>query len=299
MPSRLTIQVVQGCSLDPQLQVPNPADFIPWTDLNPSPFLSSDVLAATVWAGEDQAPLLTLVPTWVDVAAAIYQISLTNAQTAGLTVGTYRLQVTFTRSGRSGSIGNCRLEIQSAAGTAAAGATYATGEQLLMFAPWIQDNLDDNDETNYLAQRVRARSWIDDIFVGRFKPGGVWQLGDAGSTAYFCSFGIDQGPQKWLWDILAANTGKVPSVGPPIPGTIYSGTALICRDQVVEIVSKRALYYILSHQISKDGKNPYQRLARQFRAEADGLLKVLRAEIDLSGDGYGDFNINCGATSLR
>ncbi|MBV8381352.1 MAG: hypothetical protein JOZ63_02020, partial [Planctomycetaceae bacterium] len=46
------------------------------------------------------------------------------------------------------------------------------------------------------------------------------------------------------------------------------------------------------------------KLARECRREAEELLKIYRAEIDLPDqtgrrDGYADIVINCGATSLR
>ena len=292
MPARLTLQVVQGCARDFQLQVASPVNQAAWSDSNPSPFLTTDTLSTTIWAGEDQPSVLTPTTTWVDYVAGTFQVSVTNSQSASLLPAAYRLQTTATRAGKSASIANCRFEVLSAAGSAATIPVYATFEDMLTYAPWIQDLQDDNDEAGFLKERGRARSWLDDVIVARYKPGSLApQLGQPGFGSFFMGLGqsvaSDCYPTKWLRDQLKANSG--------VGGT----TALICYDQVIEIVSKRALYYVLSAQVSAKGENPFGQKAREFRAEASNLAKLLRAEVDMNGDGYADYIINCGATNLR
>jgi hypothetical protein len=96
--------------------------------------------------------------------------------------------------------------------------------------------------------------------------------------------GQDAGPSKWLRDMLALD-------------------ALIVRDQTREIAARLSTWYFCSPQLSRLDEEEVE-LARRCRREAEELLKIYRAEIDLPDqagrrDGYADIVINCGATSLR
>jgi hypothetical protein len=273
------------------MQVTNPASSFPWSDTNPSPFSAGDTLASVVSAGQDQPSVLTPPAIWLDAVAATYRVSFSNAQTAALLPEIYRMMTTASRGGRSAVIGNVRLEVLSAAGSAASIPVYGTYADMLLYCSWIGDLQDDSDEAGFLGQRGRARSWLDDILVSRFKWGGGGQLGDPGSFSFFSGGGGGSGDPwqtKTFRGYLAANTG--------VAGT----TALICYDQVREIVSRRAIYHVLDAQVNRtDGSNPFKSLGREYRNEADGLVKLLRAEIDTTGTGYATYIINCGATDLR
>src|ERR1700676_447035 len=70
---------------------------------NPSPFQSSDTLAAVGWAGDLSPTLMAPAVAWVDATLAQYLISFAAADTANLESGPYSLRVTFTRAGRTGT----------------------------------------------------------------------------------------------------------------------------------------------------------------------------------------------------
>ena len=96
--------------------------------------------------------------------------------------------------------------------------------------------------------------------------------------------GQDTYPSQWLRDMLALNT-------------------LIVRDQTKEITARLSTWYVCSPQLSRLEEEEVK-LARECRWEAEELLRIYRAEIDLPDqtgrrDGYADIVINCGATSLR
>lgn len=288
MSSRLTLQVMQGAARDFLLQAASGTNSTPWSDTNPSPFLSGDTLAANIWAGQDQPSLLSIAPTWVDVAAATYLVSLSNAQTVGLDAGIYRIRVTATRAGRSALLLDGRLEILQAAGTANPIPVYGTLQDMLLYCSWIQDLQADQDDAGFLTQRGRARSWVDDALVDRFKFRSMSpQFGDPGTFPYFMGLPIDTLPTKYLRDILAANTG------------VGGSTALIVTPTVKEAVSRMAIHYVLADQLSKNPELPYARLASHMAAAAGSCLRSLRAEIDLNGDGLGDYIVNMSTTDLR
>jgi hypothetical protein len=288
MASPLTLQVVRGAARDFQLQIASSSGSAPWSSTNPSPFLSSDTLSAVVWAGGDQPVTLTIVPTWVDVLSAIYLLPFANADTAGLPVGTAYIQVSVTRGAKTATVTNCRLQIQAAPGAAAAIPTYTTFNDMKLYAPWIETLQDTNDTAGFLAQRGRARSWLDNALTDRFKIRPLSpQLGSAGAFPFFMGGPVDTLPMKWFRDILAANTG------------IGGAPALIVTDTVREAVSKMALHYVLADEILRASESPYVNLAGNFARAAGGCLRSLKAEIDLNGDGYGEYIVNMSATDVR
>lgn len=98
------------------------------------------------------------------------------------------------------------------------------------------------------------------------------------------SGGRDPVPSQWLRDQLDAGS-------------------LLVRDQTREITAKRAIYLIGMPRLARLEKAE-QELARAYGREAEQLVKLYRAEIDLPDqhgrrDGLADIVINCGATSLR
>ena len=291
MPARTTLQVVQGTARHWQLQIFNRVpNAPPWSATNPSPFQASDVLAATLWAGQSQASILTLAPTWLDVVSGTYTLPMSAAQSAALVPSMYAGLVTVARGSQDpASVSRLRVEVVSAAGATVAGSVYCTFEQLVNYAGWIQDLQDENDLAGFLGQRVRARSWLDDILVSRYKYGAFPpMLGQPGFGPFFMGMGgVDPFPSKWFRDTLSANTG--------VGGT----PALICYDQVIEIVCCRSIYLICRDEISRREDNPYIKLGLGFGKVADNMVKTLRAEVDINGDGYADYVVNCGATSLR
>jgi hypothetical protein len=249
----------------------------------PITFAGTETLSARVWAGDDQASLFA--PTVVFIAAGSGTMKLTVAasQTTGLTVGIYRLQVLSTASGRTFEVADLRLELTHVPGSAIPPAVYGTFQDCLQYAAWMNTLADQKEDTSgFVTQRGRARSWLDDILVSRFKylsyapspgtPGfGAWMMQ---------GWGRDPIPSKWLRDQLASNF-------------------LIVRDQTREIVAKKAIAFVCDQQIDGSDENPYTTLASRFHWQAENLVKVYRAEVDLSGDGFADVLINCGATDLR
>ncbi len=248
-------------------------------------FSGTETLAATVWAGDDQAALFAPTVSFINAAAGTMKLSVGAAQTANLAIGLYRVTVTVTSGGRAFDCFDGLLELDHTAGTATAPTVYCSLDDCLEWAPWLQDLQSElADVTGFAKQRGRARSWLDDMIVTRYKylsyapspgvPGfGSWLMQ---------GWGRDPIPSKWLRDQLDANY-------------------LIVRDVIKEVTAKKAIAYVCAAQVGpKRDDNPYKDLARDFHWEADNLIKTVRAEIDLPPqDGYADILVNLGATDLR
>ena len=90
----IAVELVQGTARDFPFQVTNPDGTTPT-----GVFLNTDVLTAKVWAGSNEAALLTPTVSWISATNAQYQVTLQNTDSAGLPYGIYYLQAYATRAG--------------------------------------------------------------------------------------------------------------------------------------------------------------------------------------------------------
>jgi len=235
-------------------------------DSNPiTTYLGSEALTGSIRPGRAVAPVATLAPTWKDAANGLVSVPVPGSATAGLAAGSYL--VTVGLADASADVFEGILEVGYAAGTDTLPPVYCSYDDLLDYVDWIGKLWTPKDLTGFARQRGRARSYLEDLLVSLLMGGGQ-----------------DPYPSKWLRDQFANNS-------------------LIVRDQTKEITARLSTWYVCSPQLSRLEEEEVK-LARACRREAEQLLKLYRAEIDLpdqSGhrDGYADIVINCGATSLR
>lgn len=307
-----TLPIVQGTSRDFQLQA-NPITGDPYSVTNPSPYVLTDVLSTDIWAGKGQPVLLSPGTAWIDVASAIFQIALNDADTASLTPGRYRILTTASRSGRSSVILDGWLEIASAPGIDATSINFTTYDDLLLYAHWLEDLLTEEDESAYIQHQRRATNRLIDALVMQWKPDQWQKPYGYGHTVLQWSSGYAVAPPiYWLRQQLVP---LVPNSVLPsnLPARQPFGsqanfidsrvsTALLLYDEVKEVCAKWAIAYILKDQLGKgEGGVVYRNLAREYAAEAGSLYRSRRFEIDLGNPqtGYAWFLIDGGATSLR
>lgn len=246
-------------------------------------FTGTEALAGSVRPGRSTAPVATLAPIWVNPSQGTIDVAIPALATAALAAGTYLVQVALADA--TADLFEGQLEVGYGPGTEVLPPVYCSFDDLLDYASWIEKLRTDRDLTGFARQRGRARSWLDDILVSLWKPANMApQVGQPGYGAWSMGLTTDPVPSKWLRDQLAAD-------------------GLIVRDQTIEIVAKRAIYLIGMPQVAKLDE-PEQRLARDYGREAEQLVRMYRAEIDLPDsngvrDGYAEIVIHGGSTSLR
>lgn len=294
--SNLTIEIGRGMARDVVLQARdgNGNAFAPVT--NPTPFLITDTLTGKVWAGDQTVSLLSPVVSWSDVTIGTVLTSFANADTATLALGTYRYQITATRGAKTAPIIECRLRVTPTPGTQTTGKAYTVINDLLRYAPWIEDLQSDRQEAGFAEEQYRATEDLIQVLV-RLWPGGGGglQLGQQGFNA--ASFGGNI-PSKYLRDLIApvAVDGTHPAnVG---NANVYSG--LIIREITKEYCAKKAISYVCAAQIGRTSERNFQALANFFRRDAEALLKTYVAEIDagIPQTGYASITVNCGGGQL-
>ena len=106
-----TLQVVQGTTLARKMQGRNIDGSVP------TEFEDTDTLASTVWLAQNQPAIITPSVQWSDAPTCQFIVSISNAQSAALTIDTeYNLQVFATRSGVTYCVGWVYLQVLPAAG---------------------------------------------------------------------------------------------------------------------------------------------------------------------------------------
>jgi hypothetical protein len=109
----ITLELTRGTSRDFPLQARFADNTVP-----SAVFASSDALACRVWAGDGLPVLLTPLTTWVDASLAKFLVRFVDSDTQATAPSLYRIQVTATRSGRTGILLDGYLQLSDAPGSA-------------------------------------------------------------------------------------------------------------------------------------------------------------------------------------
>lgn len=311
MPSNLTLDIEQGQDKDFLLQRKDSSGMAYASTTNPSPYLSTDTLSASLWPGGALAAIAAPSVTWVDAAgAATYKLTFAASDTASLSPGLYYWQVEVSRSGRTGTLGRGRLRIAGSPGSGSVPLAFSTRDDLMMYAPWLEDLQADSDELAFAAEQSRATSKLIDALVNLWRPN-QWRpsLGQPGWNALNMSYGASAPPSWWLRQQLVP---LVPNSGPnaAYPDRISFAanmvdsrvsTSLLLYPEVKEICARWAIAYACDAQLGRSGQESYRDFAREFRSDATSLFRTTRFQIDLSNPqtGWASFTIVGGGSSVR
>ena len=276
----IALELTQGTARDFPFQVANPDGTTP-TGI----FLSTDVLTASIWAGSNEAPLLTPAVTWISATNAQYQVSFQNTDSASLAIGEYYLQTYATRAGtptRTTALlprGTSLLILAAPGATFTARPTYIAITDVRNIAPWIDDLQVPDSNMGFDNQLADARDWLDEMTLRNYRGGNVSLLGYHGFAldAWYTGGGRRTSlTNRWLYAALQANQ-------------------LLVKPRVVQVCAYYALSRICESMITKGGM--YAMLAARFRLEAESLLASTTVEIDVNGDGFGEVPINFSSTN--
>lgn len=295
-----TLTIVQGADRDFARQVRDASGEPFDPDANPSPFLSSDALTATVWPGGNLPASFAPAVTWLDPTVGTFQVTVAAAQTTSLKLGLYRYQAFATRSGRTAPIDNARFAVTQTPGSGTENLAFTTLADLLLYAPWIEDLQADSDEAGFESQQVRATQHLIDVLVEVWQNSGGLTIGQPGFQPMAVSgFGVPR--SYYLREIL---TPLPPLSTPPanMPDRVTWGTpanfvdptlstALLLYPEVKEVCAKWAISYACKAQIGRDGGDYYAKLGGYFADEADGLYFRQSFQIDQSNPQTGTAGI--------
>src|SRR5271157_1108817 len=276
----IALEIVQGTARDFPFQITNP------DGTAATQFLNTDVLTASVWAGANEAALLTPSTTWLNSNAPAGQIQITfqNSDSASLAIGTYYLQAYATRAGSPSRTTallprGTSLEIIAAAQMAVPRPSYISIVNLRTIAPWIDDLQVPDSTSGFDDACADSRDWLDEMTLRNYRGGNVSLLGYHGFAldAWYTGGGRRTSlTNRWLYSALAANQ-------------------LLVKPRIIQVCSYYALSRICESMITKGGI--YAMLAARYRLEAESLLASTTVEIDVNGDGFGEVPINFSSTN--
>lgn len=300
----LSLELVQGTSANFSFQLPFSGstdrfaqDYDQTTLITGTPgnvvtsvFASTDTLAATVWAGDNEVSLLTPAIAWIAATKGQVMISFVDVDTTILPIGQYYLQAFATvpavvgpppvaaRTTRLLPHGTS-LEILAKSGTDTPRPRYINITDVRKIAPWIDDLQVPENRSGFDDQLADARDWLDELVLRNYRGGNVSLLGYHGFAldAWYTGGGRRTAlTNRWLKAVLAANQ-------------------LLVTPRVKNICAYYALSRICESMITKSGQ--YISLASRFRFEAESLLASSTVEIDVNNDGFGEVPINFTSTN--
>ena len=205
----IALEITQGTARDFPFQVTNP------DGTAATQFLNTDVLTASVWAGSNEAALLTPAVTWLNSNAPAGQIliSFQDTDSAGLAIGEYYLQAYATRAGTPSRTAaslpsGTSLRVLAAPGaTFTARPTYISIVDVRRIAPWIDDLQVPDSNTGFDDQLADSRDWLDEMTLRNYRGGNVSLLGYHGFAldAWYTGGGRRTSlTNRWLFAALQA-----------------------------------------------------------------------------------------------
>lgn len=254
----------------------------------PSPaFSSADVLAATIWPGDDQLAVITLpAPAWTNAAGGVYDLSIPKGSISGLTAGIYRLQVVINPGSNDIVAFDGALELTHAPGSAVAEQVYCSYAQMLRYVPWLQRLQDlDEDQAGFAQQRAEAARWLNRKILQHYR-GNLSGLVPTDYSLNHLYWGLRRSllPQDDMTGYLAAG-GLMKT---------YKGVDL----GVIEVVAKYAVGLVCHQQIAPGQGSEYAEFASFYLSWAEERCKTLTVAIDSDGDGVPDIAVDLGSTDL-
>lgn len=245
-------------------------------------YTDSATFTASFYRGDDQASLFSPTCAWISASAGTFSVTFPSTSTDDLTEGVYRLDVFITENSIKSHAVRASIEVIATAGSGTAPATYCSYEDMLLWAPFIRDLVDSQeDQAGFAEQRGQARKWLDNIAQRHYRENGRYSNRQT-SLDHLLGFGFTRGEistqlKTWLDD-----------------------NDLILDPDVVACVAHYAISLVLRRTLTgqKSQTTDYSSYAAHFAAEANARAAslVLRIDTTSTPDGVPDVFINLGVT---
>jgi hypothetical protein len=241
-------------------------------------YTGSETLSGRIWAGEDQATVITPTVAWksgvsgnpATIDKPILTMTVPASALTGVSAGVYLWQVTVDFSTEKiaypGQPGTIRFI--DGPGTGTAPAVYGTRKDLLDVAPWIEQLQGFDDTAGFADLRGQARVWLEDA-IHVHSPFGL-----AGEQLVPTLGASYPGRSQWLIDALADGE-------------------LLVTGRIKRIVSYYAAGLACLREMGKAGDGePYERKGARLMGMAESMLAGTVVELDTDADGEGDVAID-------
>lgn len=244
-------------------------------------YAGTEPLTASVRAGRDTAPLVTLTPTWIDATLGTISLEIPGPTTATIDAGRYLLQIKLADSSADFSEGF--LDVDYGPGTAVVLPSYGGYSDMLDRAPWLTKLQTDTDLAGFARQRQQARKWFDDLLHRHYRYSGTLSADYAFIPGI--SFAGGYGTSTFLRDGRRSKE---------LQGWL-DADRLDVTQQVIDACTYYALALVCERQVSPGKQDSsYGQLSRTFYQRAEDIALAITAEIDSDGDSVNDITIRLG-----
>jgi hypothetical protein len=246
-------------------------------------YAGTEALTCVVWEGGNLAPIADVATAaWISGTDAT--VSVTIAPPADMAPGYYRLKLSVTFGGATSPAHYGWVKVEAIPGTAAEAAVYNTLQDLIdLGGEWVTGLMMSgaNDQANFLAERARARAWLDDLIVGQSRV---------------LSYRLDL--------TFASDFGSFPFTPPEAPDATIraylAAGALMISSRTIEATGAKALEYVCRGRQTFDTKGDvFIGRANYFKRLASNAVRRYRCELDTDADGQCDIAFNLGTFSFR
>lgn len=298
-----------------------------------STYTTGNVLGGYVWIGEDQTPLITLLPTsptppagsatiaWNNASQATADLIIPGTLTAPLDIGVYRAVVTVDGNASF----EASLKVTWAPGKDVLQRVYCSYEEVLQVARWVEQVQDpDEDQAGFLRQRVQAREEIDDAIVASYRGTSIGQFGLASLTAIGWAGGGPRRSNMTSYLIRQYLNGRGPMIPPNQTNTqgflmrrcttneqgIFTGTTVLTslstndqldfmakadRPMTNRVAAYRTAALIGLAQVGVN--NTHATYGAVCNSQFEKQMMSYTAELDINLDGLAEIAIKCGSTN--
>lgn len=250
-------------------------------------YTGSEGLAGSVRIGRDFPALFAPTLAWISGPDGTIAVTIAGADTAGLDVGRYWLEIHLADD--SADLYEGSIEVTYSPGTAVALVSYGTYQRMLDMAPGVAKFMRETDLAGFAQQQHDARMWFEDL-IHRHHRG-------TGGFATDTSFG---------WSSYGGGIGSYGAVphrdgrrSPELAGWL-AADALVVTSAVVEAVTAYAVALLYDRQAAtvKDGES-FAAVARKFFGRAENAALGIVAELDTDADGITDYTVDLGTCDTR
>jgi len=170
------------------------------------------------------------------------------------------------------------LALTSSPGASVMPPVYCTYDDLRYAGggSWIDLIREREGLANFTRERALARAWLDTLILKKFRP---WETYRADAADWYLG-GPVEGRDPMLSGYLAANL-------------------LIVSDDVKQITALKSLELICRSRLTFEKGDTFHERANLFKALCRNRVLCTTAEIDIDGDGIGDYAFNLSKISMR
>ncbi len=250
-------------------------------------YAGTEPITATVWPGDEQAPILSVaVAEWLEADAGSIDVAI--SVSASMVPATYVVKLEIANA----AVFKARLEVGESSAATTARTAHVTLRHLRKHYARVDKLLSATDDPTALEARADAWDWLVGLLHAHYRGGSGL------ATDFAFVPGLSFGGLGWPLGLYRDGRRSAVLEGwlNPTPTEDDPRTTwLDLTTEVLDCMACYALAQICGGQVDAEDKKGYGAFANRFAARAELLATTIIAEIDSNGDGVNDVTIRLGS----